>query len=196
MSLYIATLDEMKQELGLTDAQDDAKVLRLMELLQGRFEEHCNRRFERAAGAIEFFDGGKIWLLTRRFPLESVAAVFVDDDGAFGAGTQLEDGDFKVNLERGRIAYGAAGLPWPGGIGGIKVVYTGGYVAAGTAAAAGQYAMPEGLRRAFFYQASYEFRNRLVLGQQSVGQGGQSVSLAPAKLLPEVADGLAPFVRR
>jgi hypothetical protein len=55
--------------------------------------------------------------------------------------------------------------------------------------------MPEGLRGGFLLQAGFEWRNRLNLGKQSVGAQGANVSLAPAKLLPEVESVLAPFVR-
>lgn len=194
--LYIATLDELKQELGLTDAQDDEKIVRLAELLQGRFDSQCNRTLARAVDAVEFFDGGHLWLLTKRFPVEAIASLYLDDDRQFGPETLLDAADYRLSALRGRIAFGPGARNWPGGIGAIKLVYTGGYVAGGQTAAAGQYAMDPAIRRAFFFQFGYEWRNRLTLGQQSVSAQGVSVSLAPAKLLPEVVDTLAPFERR
>lgn len=186
MNLYIATLSEIKAELGITDAADDALLTNLAKGLQGRFEDLCNRRFERTASITEKHTGGIRTLYLKTFPVESVALVTID-------GTALDSTNYTVSLERGRLYYGSGSALWPNGIDNITVVYTAGYKAAGSAT--GTYPMPESLRRALFMQLGYEWRNRESLGRMSMGAQGQNISLSPAKLLPEVMDCLAPFVR-
>jgi hypothetical protein len=192
----IVTLDEARSELGITDTRDDASLLRAIVGLQDRFAQHCRRLFERVAGAIELIDGGGTWLFLKRYPVESIASVHVDSAQAFGADTLLTAAtDYRLNAARGYVAYGTSGEKWPAGVSNVRVVYTGGYVPAGQTAASGQTAMPEDLRRCLFLQLGFEWRNRLTLGASSVSAQGVSVNLAPAKLLPEVEAGLAPYVR-
>jgi hypothetical protein len=197
VSLYIATLAEVKADLGISDTADDAVLTRTLEGLQGRFEARCNRLFARAENVTEYFDGGTRALYVQRYPIESVASVIIDSDRVFGSEDALvEDDDYVLNQEQGTIIWsGVHGWPSYVVARAIQVVYTGGYVAAGTTPSAGQFPMPEGLRGAFLLQAGFEWRNRLNLGKQSVGAQGANVSLAPAKLLPEVESVLAPFVR-
>ena len=195
MSLYIATLTEIKGDLGIGDSTDDAPLTRLAEVLQGRFDAELNRVLLRTSGALEYFDGGQTVLLLQHWPAESVA-VYMDADRAFAAASLLAATDYTLNAARGRLHYGDGASDWPDyGRQTIKVVVTGGYVAAGSTPGAGQTAMPEGIRRAFLLQIGFEWRNRRSLGQQSVSAQGASVSLAPAQLLPDVKAALAPFRR-
>lgn len=186
MSLWLVTLAELKAELGITDTTDDAVLTEWIEGLQARFDTTLERTLARAASATEYFDGGEKWLLLRRFPVESIASIYVDADAVWGADTLLDSDDYRLDAVRGRVAYGAGENLWPRGFYHIKVTYAGGYVAAGDTPGAGQTAMPDDLRRAAFLQLGFEWRNRLNLGKQSVSQQGAAVSLAPAALLSEV----------
>lgn len=192
MSLYIATLAELKSDLGIADTNDDAALTRLMEGLQGRFDSHLNRTLLRGADVEEVFDGGLTQLPLARFPVESVSAVYEDLDGEFPAGSLIEE--YRVHLARGLVMRDD-GRPWNDGVRCIKVVYTGGYVAAGSTPGAGQEAMPEDLRRAFLMQACFEWRNRTTLGKSNISAQGISVAISPARFLPEVSDCLAPLRR-
>lgn len=191
MSLTIAALDEIRLELGITDNTDDAALLQKAEGLQGRFDEHLGRTLARGVAVEETFDGGVTWLLLARFPVEAVTAVYIDDE--------LQDtDDYRLNPGRGRLAWdgGIYGDDkWPAGMQNIRVVYNGGYVARGTPVVAGQNAMPEAIRRAFLMQIGFEWRNRMTMGAESISTQGGSVSLAPAKFLPEVEAGLAAWRR-
>jgi hypothetical protein len=148
-----------------------------------------NRTLLRGVDVEELFDGGGRTILLGRWPVETIASVHVDDDQEWDADSLLESTDYRLNKTRGRLVYGSDGsVNWPDGVQNIRVVYTGGYVAAGSTAGTGQTAMPDAIRRAFRLQAGYEWRNRTHLGQQSVSAQGVNISLAPAKLLPEVEE--------
>lgn len=193
MNLYIVSLFEMKAELGLKDAQDDGLLGRWMEGLQGRFEEYCNRKFERVQNESEILDGGGDYLLLRRFPVEAVVTVHIDAEQSWTDGTLISASDYILNQERGRISYGIS--PWPAGKQNIRVVYNGGYVPSGRPVGTGENAMPEALRSAFIIQGEFEWRNRANFGKQSIGAQGMNVNLAPAKFLPIVEQTLSIFTR-
>lgn len=189
----IATLAELKTELGLTDTADDAKLTALMERIQGRFEDFCARGFELAAVTGERHNGGMPFVNLFRFPVVSIAeAKYVAPDGA--ETVYAEGDDFVVSYSRGRLIR-LSGAEFPDGVENIRVSYTGGYTAAGATPSGGALAMPEGLRRAFVMQVFFEFKNREQIGKASVSAGGASVSLAPARLLPDVEETLAPYRR-
>ena len=182
----IVTVAEMKAELGIADANDDTLIERLVKGLQARFETACDRVFDRAADVIEEFREGGYLLLVRRFPIEVVSEVTIADEPL------AEFDDYLVFERRGQIR--RVSQPWPDSLT-VEVTYSGGYAGAGTTPGAGQLAMPEDLRRAMFIQGGYEWRNRQNLGRAQVSAQGQSVALAPAKLLPEVEDILRPLKR-
>lgn len=187
MSLFILQLEEMKRELGITDSKDDAALTLWLEGLQVKFESHCERDFLRSTSVTEYFDGDVTSLLLRRYPVESIASIHIDVDQDWDDDNLLDsDDDYLLQPNRGKIFYGRGNTKWPEGRQHIRVVYTGGYVAAGQAVGAGQTAMPDDLRRAMLLQAGFEWRNRLQLGRESVSGQGATVSLAPAELLPEV----------
>jgi hypothetical protein len=197
MSCYIVTLAEARADiLNVTDDADDAALTRLIETLQGRFEDYCHRGFLRTEDVTETFDGGVRSLLLYRYPVESVASVHYSTEAEWDADTLLrEREDYYVNLPRGRVTYYGDAI-WPKYPGAIRVVYTGGYVAAGGTAASEQTAMPEGLRGLFLMQLSFEWRNRRNLGNQSLSGQGVRVDVSPAALLPAVRKGLDAGYRR
>lgn len=194
MSLYIVTLDEIRKELGITDTGDDANLAALLEGLQSRFDSYLRRTLLRAANVTERFDGGGTWLLTMLFPIESVASVHVDADQTWGEDALIPASDYVVHTQRGRLALKGGG-PWEEGFQNIRVIYTGGYLAGAAAPAVGQYGMPEAIRRAIRMQAGFEWRNRSMLGQQSVSAQGTNINLAKAEMLPEVKELLDDFKR-
>ena len=184
----ILTLAELKAELGIADSQEDALLAARAAELQGRFEDHCGRLFDRATVSAEEHNGGARAIYLRRFPVESVALVESREGETFTL-----DEDFFLYHDRGVLVV-YSGL-WPDGFRNLRASYTGGYVAAGTTPSAGQSAMPEGLRRAFRMQFAYEWRNRVNLGRAQVNAQGGSIQLSPAGLLPDVEKGLAPYRR-
>lgn len=194
--LYIVTLAQMKLELGITDPEMDAQVTSLLEGIQGAFASHCRRTFLYSSSIEQIFDGGEVWLLARAFPIDFVASIDVDEDQSWTADSLLASTDYRISKPRGRISYGVDNEAWPDGVQNIRVVYSGGLVQAdGSAAPGAEAEHVDSLRRAVRMQAAFEFRNRLSLGNQSVSAQGTSVSLAPAKLLPEVQEILANLQR-
>lgn len=193
--MVIVTLDEARQNLGIEDTRDDAALARTIAGLEGRFEDHLRRLLARCEGQVDTMDGGGRWLFLRRFPVETVTEVRIDAAQNWGDETIVDATDVRLNAERGYLAYGPCGVPWPAGVCNIRVTYTGGYVPAGQTAGTGQHAMPEAIRRALLLQLGFEWRNKNNLGAASVSAQGASVALAPAKLLPEVEDALAPYIR-
>lgn len=198
MSLYLATLTELRNELGIPDDTDDALLLALGERIQGRFDAHCQRRFLYSSGEVEFFDGGSRWLMVRRWPISAITDIIVDQDQEWLADDALDASaqEYLVNFARGRITYGSGNSDWPAGMQNIRVRYAGGFVdATGQACAYVDEGDRQALRRAFFAQVAYEWRNRLIMGVNSVSANGMSITTAPSDLLAEVKNTLEPFRR-
>lgn len=196
--LYIVTLKDMREELGFdeNDVADDLVLTRSMEGLQGRFENHLNRPLQRAENVAEILNGGNRFVYTNRFPLEAKPRVWVSSDQEWTDDNELAADDFLANLVRGELSYGNASYAWPEGYQNIRVLSTGGYVAAGDVVGSGMTAMPEEIRRAFRMQMGFEWRNRRHLGEQYMSASKANVTLPPVKFLPEVVDTLAPMIRR
>lgn len=192
--LHILTLEEAKATFGITDAQDDELLTRMMAGLQARFDSLLGRKLLRAAGVEQLFSGGGFYLELERFPVESVASIHVSDDQAWTDSALLDAAVYRVIAERGLIVLRGS-VRFAFGTRNIRVVYTGGYVAAGTDPAAGQTALPDDIRSLFEIQLGYEWRNRKTLGLSAASAQGVSITAAPAKLLPVVVDGLAPYRR-
>jgi hypothetical protein len=192
--LHILTLEEAKATFGIPDAHDDELLARMMAGLQARFDALLGRKLLRAAGVEQLFSGGGFTLELERFPVESVASVHVSDDQLWTADTLLESTIYRVSNERGLIMLKGA-VRFDFGTRNIRVIYTGGYVAAGTDPTAGQTAMPDDIRSLFEIQLGYEWRNKKTLGLSAASAQGVSITAAPAKILPVVVEGLAPYRR-
>jgi len=175
--LYIATLDEIKTVVGISDSTDDSLLNLWLTALQGRFETRCGRGLLYTSGVTELFDGGKSSLYPYRSPIDSVTTIHVSTDQEWDADSLLEIDDYRIDYDRGRIVYGTSGLySWPSGLQNIRVVYAGGLIKSDQSAAPN--AKDENvnaLRDAYFYQAAYEWRNRERLGLADVSQNGVSV---------------------
>jgi hypothetical protein len=91
--LYIATLAEMKHELGISDSQDDMALTRAMEGLQGRLDGFLNRGLASASQTEQIFDGDVLSLFVRSFPIESVSEIIVDQDQDWLATDVLDSED-------------------------------------------------------------------------------------------------------
>jgi len=202
--LYIATLAEMKAEVGIDDTVDDAVLTIWLLGLQGRFDARCNRKFLYSASETEYFDGGFRDLLVKRWPIDSVASIHVDADQDWEDDSELESDDYLINNRRGCIVYGVGSYAWPEGFQNVRVVYAGGFVKSdGSAAPNVDDEQLDTIRGLFFYQAGYEWRNRDTLGITQINQAGVSKQAAPAialalkgmTLLSVVEQGLQPFSR-
>jgi len=196
MSLYIATLAEIKTSLGITDTTDDTLLTEWIEGVQGRFDVECRRRFLYAASSTEYFDGGVSDIFVNRYPIASITSIHVDADQEWDADSLLASTDYRLTAVRGKIVYGYGSSPWPDGIQNVRVIYAGGFVKSdGSASTYVDAAELDALRRALYLQVGFEWRNRQNLGLNSINGEGVSVSVAPADLLPEVKAILHRFKR-
>lgn len=203
--LFMVTLLEMKENLGIEDSMDDAVLERWLVGLQSRIEDHCRRKFARVVDQVETLNGGHPFLFLDRWPLESVASVHVSDAQEWDAGSLLDAASVRTDFIRGKMMYGTNpnGSLWPRGFQNIRVQYTGGFVAAGETVEAGQFEMDDSLRRAVMMQGEFEWRNRKVLGVGQMSAQGVSISAKPSVALslkgktfmPEVGTTLAPLRR-
>ena len=205
MSLYIVTLAEMKAELGIDDTDDDSVLTEWMEGLQGRFDEFLERTLLRSASETEILDGGSRFIYTKRWPIESVTSIHIASDQDWDNGTVLDATvpDYLIDQDRGKISYGVGTYQWPDGFQNIRVIYAGGYVACDGSPTGDQTAMPDAIRRAFFMQSGYEWRNRHTLGITQISASGAAkqvgagvaLDLKGKTLMPEVEQTLMPFKR-
>jgi len=194
--LYIATLDEIKKALGITDNADNDVLFRHLVGLQGRFDQFCRRRFLYGA-ADELFDGDVTAIQLARWPVDVLAVAYENLNQEWISGNVVTADKYRVNKARGLVYWELQGqVRWPAGMQNIRVVYTGGFVkSTGVVAPGVDEADLESLRRAFFMQAEFEWRNRKNLGNSSISASGVNISLAPAKFLPDVESVLSGFAR-
>ncbi len=188
--MYICTLDEIKAQIGIDDTEEDAALTIWVDGLESRFERYLQRKLLRQVDREQYFSGrgdSRVVYLDL-FPVESITEVTIEEQAHSGYG---------LIRNRGRLLYSDVldGTSWPYGDDNIRVVWTGGYVAAGEVVGAGQHAMPDDIRRALILQVSYEWRHKEQIGLKSVGMDGTNISMAPASLLMEVKDSLGPYRR-
>lgn len=206
MTMYIATLNEVKENLGIPsdDSEDDIKLRRWLEGLQGRFDTHCRRILLYAENQTEYMNGDCSSLFVHRFPIDSIVSINIDPDMGWAADTLLDSDAYRVNNKQGQVVYGTGRSRWTAGFQNIRVIYTGGFVKSdGTAAPYVDEGELQTLKRAFFMQGEFEYRNREQLGISQVSaqgvtvqQGAQvSLALKGQTFLPEVQTTLTTLVR-
>lgn len=184
--LFMATLVEIKDELGIKDTQDNQALTRLAEGIQARFDSYCHRSFGHAVDVEEVHDGGVAAIELKHWPVETVTSVHCSDARLWTAATLVEAGDYFINKQRGLLVYATGMRRWLYGVENIRVVYTGGYTAE---------TVPEDLKRAFRMQLAFEWRNRTTMGVTSMSANGMSAQFTPADLLPEVKQSLTTHIR-
>lgn len=188
--LYIAILTEIKTSLELEGDQDDALLEQMATGLQTRFDSSLNRTLLRAESATEKFYGNEFSLYVKRYPVETLVSVAYN-------GEEVDANCYRLREEEGclEFLYGR----WPDGK--ITVTYAGGYRAC-YATGDGE-PMPADIRRAFFMQIGFEFRNRDSLGVSSVQANGVAkqtgagvmLTINGITLLPEVEMTIQPYRR-
>lgn len=194
----LAQLSAIKTRIGIpaSDTADDSILTNFIKSVSGAFERHCNRRFDRAAGATYEFDAQKTEIIPERYPIEAVTAWDLKTDETTGWVAQTVT-DYLIR--QGCVISLPAALGVEGELG--RITYTAGYVLPGTTPGAGQTALPDEVREACVEQVVYLYQNRKRLGVSSVsGQGGsiakdaQSV-VNPLPFLPQVMQALHQYER-
>lgn len=184
--MMLAELQTVKDRLVLTDAVDDALLTNFIQAMGGRFEQFCNRRFERTVGATWEFDADRTEVIPDRLPIEAVTALELKTDEATGWVAQT---DITYLLRRQAVV----SLETP--LGSIRelgrITFTGGYVLPGNVPGAGQTALPVEISGALVEQVAYLYQNRNRLGLVSVAaEGGSIQQFAQLDLLPSVKEVL------
>jgi hypothetical protein len=178
----LATLASLKARLGVDEFETDfdAQLTNYLELVTGRFELECNRKFLRTVGDTFEFHAGLPSIIPERLPIESVSAIALKTDETEGWVAQT--GVLYLIAQKGAL------LTFTGGpLGGDtqlgRITYTGGYVLPGTTVDTGQTALPNELEHAAIEQAVYYWQNRDRLGLSSVSGEGGSIAMNPASVV-------------
>jgi hypothetical protein len=164
----LTTLTAMRQRLALVegDNQYDALLTGAIAAVSARFERECNRVFGRTVGATEEFGVADTEVVPRCYPVEAVTKFELkasEDEG------WLEQTGVSCVVRGGCVISLSSPLSvvteaWAGGPRVARVTYTGGYVLPGTAAEAGQAALPADVEWAAVEQTAAWFQQRERLG--------------------------------
>lgn len=136
----LASLADLKADLGITDSSTDAALERRILSASALIESYCNRQFRRSVDLVERVAGyGTARLLLARTPIESVASVTYDEALVPASAYEIE----PDSRGEGWALYASAGWSWtapavqtidemPVALAGMErrtfeVMYTGGY---------------------------------------------------------------------
>ena len=187
----LAQITTVKTRLGITSGVDDTILTNFIRHVSGRFDQVCNRRFERLVNATYEFEAGAREILPDRFPIETVASFDLKTTESEGWVSQTGY-DFIIRRSCAVSLYAILGYSYQLG----RMTYTGGYVTPGTTPGSGQTALPDEIEQSCVEQVSYWYQQRKQLGLISVSEGGASASkLAQLELLPNVQAALKQYIR-
>lgn len=190
----ITQLSTLKSRLKIdaADTADDAILSLLITACLGLFEGYCNRAFVRTVGAQEEFQGDLMVATPRRVPIESVTGFDLKSDESTGWVAQT--GVRYLIGPRRQIIVLDQRLGLESEL--VRITFTGGFVMPGTAAAAGQTALPPVIENAALQQITHWFQQRDRLGLSSIsGEGGAVSQLASGGVIPAVKAALSSWVR-
>ena len=124
-SVYLVSLDDMKEYLGLTDtdADRDNQIGYLLTIVS-EFANTYTKRTLREAEHTEWHDGtGSDVLRLDNYPVSAVHSLIIDYVG-FDSTEVVETDEYRLDASRGMVVYE---FVWPRGTRNIKAVYTAGY---------------------------------------------------------------------
>ena len=205
----LCTLQNVKDLAGLTGTEDDAVITRIIDLVSnmiarsvGAFDPVAGSLLEMFVDRVEYHVGGDLSIDSQGWPIAAVAelveaAVISDLDTAAAL---VEDEDFVVEAHRGRISrlYGGRAGRFLGGIKGVRLTYTGGYLVAGQSAPPGVTvpALPADVMEAACFQAQHMFEHKDHLGERSFNVGTATIDSVEQRLLPFVSQDIIADLRR
>ncbi len=130
--MAIDTLSNVKSQLGITTAADDALLTQLQAAADAFVQQYCQRSF--IGGTFtEDHPGGARTIFLQNYPITSVTSVMVDPDRAFGPETVVDPADYFVHADRGVVeSLGGPFVPsrpgWPVRAedfpGAVRITYT------------------------------------------------------------------------
>ena len=190
----ICTLADVKDRLGDTDTENDGTINRIILGIESLFESFTQRKLlVNAADVTEYFTGCGRRLQLNRFPVVSITSVVESWDYDFGNADALTvNTDYRIVGENGILYRVVTG--WLAIEESVRVIYRGGYCAAGQTPGEGEFQMPADLREAAIEQVSFLFKRKDDLGLAGVSFEGGSISKFSAiKLLPLVQETLSRY---
>jgi hypothetical protein len=172
VNLGLGNLIELKRYLlaaGIVASSDfDAAITAIGKGIARLFDRHCNRDFERVAGAEDEFSADRRVWVCRRFPVESITSVHQQDDVATGfVALTVNDVILNRDLKAGLIRFGSI---QGNHLSQLKVTYTGGYWFDTTedgsgVQPAGSTLLPEDVKLAWFIQCAEVWNKKDKLGK-------------------------------
>jgi hypothetical protein len=160
-------------------------------------ERYCDRRFTRAAGAVEKFSANNLSFSLARFPVESIASVVLNAAQTGDATTITAD------IHRADLAAGLVHFSEPPGSqhDTVTITFTGGFWwdasedASGGSLPSGATALPADILLAFYLQMKAVCESQNLFGLASV-QGDSKAAASPLlELIPAVKDILNTYRR-
>lgn len=198
----LCLLQDVRDRIGISsgDTDDDAAIKDIIRGVSGMFDTYCNRiLLLNSTDATEYYDGEDDILMVQRFPVVSVTSLTESAEGTYDWDNETaltEDEHFRVLNELGIIRR-LNGNKFMTGIDTIRLVYTGGYCAAGVTAGTGETALPDDLREAAIMQSQFVFKRRDDIGLTATsGQGMSITKFSAMSLLPMVKSTLERFRSR
>jgi hypothetical protein len=171
----------LKDRLGITSQSDVIALTRTIEAVGVMFDRYADRHFERSDSAEQFFraDAREIPLLW--YPVEVVSAIYVRDNARSSWTRQTPDYELRHNCILS-LSESLGGESQQG-----RILYSGGYVAAGTTAESWQTALPKDIELAAIDQAAFWYENKHGLRVPSAASGAKAErSGSDLNLLPHV----------
>jgi hypothetical protein len=165
------------------------------------FDKHCNRKFERLAGATDLFHSERWFWVLERYPVETITAIDQRTDLAAG---WVSEGTVNSVLQQWSETSGVVQFPSIFGtsISETRITYTGGYwfdtaETEDTAQPAGSTKLPGDVKEAWFIQCKkvWEVYDPLGKGIAAEVGGPKTLTLAGLELVPLVNDMLAGHIR-
>jgi len=185
----ICTLADIKDRLGITDAENDLAINRIITGLEDIFNNYTKRKLlVNAADVTEYFSACGNRLQLNRYPVVSITLIKQAINYDFDSADALTaDSDYRlVGNGRSGIIYRMF-ISWLEVPDSIQVVYKGGFCSAGQTPGEGEFAMPADLREAAIEQASFIFKRKDDIGLSGTGfQGGSISKFSAMDLLPMV----------
>lgn len=184
----LATLEDVKLELGITGTTDDAKLTALISRISGAIGDYCDRLFSlEDATEIFVFDVCERFLsrqplLLRQYPVVEIESVTMD-------GVELLSDAYEFDLASGRI-WLVSGA-WSGR---VEVHYTGGYDLPDAAPAALQWAVIEAIRQRRAFNSSDPTVRSTTHGDTSVTFNSEPIQ-GSAGFSKSITDALDMFKR-
>ena len=203
----LCTLTQVKTRLGIGafDTKDDAILLNTILNYSARFDQYCERKFERTEDVDYEFPAAYIMITPHYYPIESIETFAVKYNETDGFET-VTDVDYQIVKSSGGVACTVAFLaPLGSGTTRARITYNGGYVTGFTRNSstgepenitAGQTPLPADVEMGCIEQCAYWYQNRGLLGVSGLTvEGGGKQFHRDLDLLPSVKKMLGNYRR-